>query len=266
MTYRLERELCADFIAAVREIGEWEAYPETAGFDILLVHKATGVQLGIEAKLRLSAKAIKQVYPWRHSAGEKGPDLRAILVPSGKIGDLGEVCRLLGIGIITFDPGMRRGGPSAMYRGDVSDQLPIKTRAGMVVFDRHWHDWCPNERETLPEYVPDVPAGDRAPVQLSEWKIKAIKLQIILRERPVTRADFKALGLSTTRWLDREHGWLVKDARSGGYVPNEGMPDLQKQHPEAWAKIEADGGRWRRHLPEFQPVGLPLELDQHKGD
>ena len=72
-----------------------------------------------------------------------------------------------------------------------------------------WHDWCPNQRCKIPDYVPDVAAGRSAPLQLTEWKVRAIKLAIILEERPVTRADFKALKLHPQRWLDPSAKWLV---------------------------------------------------------
>ena len=51
-----ESDLCAAFLASLPE--GWTAYPETAGFDILLGREVDGFQIGIQAKLRLNAKVI----------------------------------------------------------------------------------------------------------------------------------------------------------------------------------------------------------------
>ena len=73
MTYGTEADLCREFTAAVREHGEWTAYPETCGWDLVLVHQ-TGVQIGIEAKKTLNAKVLVQALPrWRRDE-ENGPD------------------------------------------------------------------------------------------------------------------------------------------------------------------------------------------------
>ena len=52
--YPTEVALCSAFIAAVPR--EWTAYAETAGWDILLVRKADGFQIGVEAKLKIGVE------------------------------------------------------------------------------------------------------------------------------------------------------------------------------------------------------------------
>lgn len=95
-----------------------------------------------------------------------------------------------------------------------------------------------------------------APVQLTEWKISAIKLMILLeRKGAVTRADMKALRLSPTRWTDRYHGFLM--ASPTGYVKHTGTPDLKAQHPKNWAEIEADFDKWGKDLMAGGPIMLP---------
>ncbi|MBA4913889.1 hypothetical protein H2N59_12065 [Pseudomonas aeruginosa] len=46
-----EAELCAAFIDEFNRVPGWTCYPETAGFDILVVHE-DGRQIGVEAKLQ----------------------------------------------------------------------------------------------------------------------------------------------------------------------------------------------------------------------
>ena len=66
-----EAALCAAFIAAATvtpkrtDHAQWVAYPETGGFDILLVRQTDGVQIGIEAKLALNPLVVSQVLPKR---------------------------------------------------------------------------------------------------------------------------------------------------------------------------------------------------------
>nr|WP_139181169.1 hypothetical protein [Pseudomonas aeruginosa] len=57
-----EAELCAAFIDEFNRVPGWTCYPETAGFDILVVH-AEGRQIGVEAKLQLNAKVAAQRDP-----------------------------------------------------------------------------------------------------------------------------------------------------------------------------------------------------------
>lgn len=249
--YTKEADLCADFIAEVEKRGDWQAYPETQGFDILLANKAIGIQIGIEAKLRPTLKVIAQALPHRFDEGEAGPDFRAVLVPISDA-DFARICGALGLVVLEF----RRERIGDKLNSPIPD-LPRFDRPYADYATRHWHDWCPSKRLKLPDYVPDVQAGSSAPVQLSEWKIKAIKLQIILQERPVTRADFRALHLSPSIWLE-PGGWLIK--RNGGFVPGPRMPDLRAQHPKNFAEIEADKGLWMADLPAFQQVGVEHDL------
>lgn len=100
------------------------------------------------------------------------------------------------------------------------------------------------ERCILPDYIPDVAAGCAAPVQLTPWKINAIKLMIVLERRGyVTRKDMKVLQISPTRWCDHWHGFLAP-APDRRYVRCNRTPDLKAQHPVNWAQIEADFEVW----------------------
>lgn len=245
--YAREADLCADFISAVEKKGDWICYPETAGFDILLRRKIDDAQIGIEAKLKLNAKVIAQALPqylaW--SCAITGPDYRAVLVPSYAVSDLGPVCKALGITVLR----VRREFLADRWNSPIWPPLPVPGEIGYSP-SLDWHEWCPLERCKLPDYIPDVRAGESAPLQLSAWKIQAIKLAVLLDERPVTRADFKALRLSPARWTDPYTGWLIKG--DGGYVRGRGMPDFRTQHPRNYAEIEADKPNWAPPAPEMQ--------------
>jgi hypothetical protein len=232
-----EAELCAAFIAVATKKGEWRAYPETAGFDILLVRVEDGVQIGIEAKCALNNKVVLQALPDRHESYWQtgGPDYRAVLVPASKLqAGLQEICGRLGVTVIAW----READGSAYSRASFSPCLP----GDRFLSDPYWHEWCPVERCPVPDYVPDVAAGVPSPLTLTAWKIKAIRLAILLESRPVTRADFKALQLDPRRWVDPWAEWLRPTPE--GYVPGARMPDLKAQHPVNYEQIKADRAKW----------------------
>lgn len=234
-----EAELCARFIANLPE--GWRAYPETEGFDIVLVRLADGFQIGVEAKLKLNAKVVCQaaeaVQEWRST--DAGPDCRAALVPHGVGTDFAEVCRLLGITVIYMraDEGKGDGWTSQPF----SPQLPSEDRSWLA---RDWFERCPDKRLPLPDWVPDVAAGCAAPVALTRWKVKAIKVAVILEKRGyVTRADFKRLDLSMSRWCIPGARWLRQDGK-GGWIAGPDLPDFRAQHPTNFAEIEVDYEKW----------------------
>lgn len=244
LVFTKEADLCAAFIEALAsETGqggqEWTAYPESAGFDILLARKSDGAQIGVEAKLALNVKVINQALPrYRRIIDAPGPDYRAVLVPSDKVqAGLASICHYLGITVIAF-----AGKKHAYSYRSYSPWLPSERNG----FGNHdWHEWCPASRCKVPDYIPDVVAGDAAPVALTEWKVKAIRLAILLESRPVTRVDFKALGIDPSRWTDRYTGWL--EPTPNGYVPREDrMPDFRKQHPVNYEQIKADRAVWMK--------------------
>lgn len=237
--FATEADLCAAFIAALP--ADWTPYAETAGWDILLVHK-TGVQIGIQAKLAFNTHVLHQAaeehYNWKF-----GPDFRAVLVPD--TGGLAWIAARLGITVI--HP-LADHWPKERFR--FVPQLPGESIHSPPY--EEWFDQLPIERHTLPEYVPDVPAGASAPVQLTDWKIKALKIAVILNERGyVTRTDFKALKLDHRRFVDQ--GWIV--VSEGGWVKGKFWPGFEAQHPKVIEQIRADAPKW---MPEAAPRHGPL--------
>ena len=261
-----EADLCAAFIASATEkpkrveSARWVAYPETGGFDIVLVRETDGVQIGIEAKLVLNARVLVQALPERGSgtwtSGILGPDYRAVLVPATKCNsDIAAICEALGITVIAYRG--ERGGAyygANSYGPAFTPGLP--SEGGWSGENSHWHEWAPLNRLKLPDYIPDVIAGASAPVALTAWKVKAIRLSVLLDERPVTRADFKHLELSPTSWLS-PGGWL--DRTPAGWIRGPRTPDFEVQHPRNYGEIAADKARW---APK---AGGPLFADPAPG-
>jgi hypothetical protein len=231
--YKTEADLCAAFIAGIGK--GWTAYAETAGWDILLVRKADGVQIGIEAKLKLNAEVVVQAIEggrWHPRPDAPGPDYRAVLVPESAAGGLATVCSYVGITVITCY------GPRDRYTTGPKFSPPLPHIDTARYEDRtSWHPQFPILRERLPDYVPDVVAGASGPVQLTEWKVKALRLCAILEKRGyVTRADFAALKLDHRRWVAGGIGWLVPGR--DGWVGRGGQPpQFVGQHPDVYAKI-----------------------------
>ena len=236
-----ETDLCAAFIAAIDE-RRWTCYGETAGWDILAVRKDDGAQVGIEAKLRLNPEVVAQALPHKRYSDE-GPDYRAVLVPAGGApNSLHPICAALGVTVLTY-VGEQNGTRS---RGRLfHPRLPDEG----VDPEYDWHQWAPLRRCRLPDYVPDVAAGSSAPIALTQWKIQAIKLAVVLEERPLTRADFKAAKVSIYRWIDPSGGWL-KSVERGVYAKGDRFPDFAAQHPRNYAEIKADKTQWMWASPK----------------
>ena len=234
-----ERALCAAFIKAVGP--EWVSYAETGGHDILLVHKVDGRQIGVQAKLRLNADVVSQAIEdgsdWRVDGPH--PDYRAILVPWGGAGGFDKICGHLGLTVIRVH--------ADGARHDFRPALPTDPKYPYQ--QRDWHETATVQRHQLPEYVPDVPAGAPSPLQLTDWKIKAIKLAVTLEMRKhLTRRDFAHHRVDHRRWVTQ--GWLkVVDGR----FVKDAFPNFKKMHPVNYKQIKADAPKW---LPKtlFEPV------------
>lgn len=104
--FEREVDLCAEFIKALPP--GWTSYAECCGHDILLVRHADGLQIGVQAKLRLGLEVVCQAMEKGYSYTVNGPDCRAILVPAGENWSWDKICRVLGITIIRMsDPRSR---------------------------------------------------------------------------------------------------------------------------------------------------------------
>lgn len=237
-SYKKEADLCKAFIDSLPE--GWVAYPETGGFDILLSRKKDGFQIGVEAKLKLNAKVVVQAMEGNSPAycTRPGPDCRAVLVPYTTGYDLGTVCDYIGLTVI------RMYEPEDIY-GRSNKFYPHLPDEKLYWTDEPWHELLPMNRIKLPDYIPDVIAGDSSPITLTSWKIKAIKLSVTLEKRGfLTRQDFKHFQISISRWICPGVGWLQKDSR-GVWVKGAYFPDFKAQHPVNYDQIAADYEDWK---------------------
>lgn len=238
-----EAAMCKRFLSALPD--EWVSYPETAGWDILLVRKLDGFQLGIQAKLKLNAHVISQSLEeygvW--SVDRPGPDCRAVLVPWDQMGfDL--ICNYIGLAVIRVKPEEKPSGWGYVNKTVFSPELPGD---GHRDNRNPWHEWAPMSRHRLPDYVPDVVAGAPSPLQLTTWKIAALKLTVLLEKQGyLLRSDFKHIGIDHRRWLPSGGGWLAIDG--GRYVKGAHYPDFARQHPRVYREIEADFETWKPPL------------------
>lgn len=220
--FKTEADLCAVFIAWAQHYG-WTAYAETEGWDILLVG-ADGIQLGIQAKLRLNLDVIGQAIDDHWAAwSDTGPDFRAVLVPHD---DGRGICQALGIQVI-------------FYRGDAIPNPKQPLLFHPTLAERNyveWHYWNPAKRHPLPEYVPDVAAGASAPMQLTKWKIGALKIAATAELRGyVTRADFKYHGIDPRRWTESD--WMIPGETPGQFKV---VAKFAEQHPVVYPQVRAD--------------------------
>ena len=214
-TFKLESELCESFIEAATLQG-WRCYPETAGFDILAVN-AAGHQCGIEAKLKLNLKVIQQIQPYCFSKSD-GPHHRVILVPDAcPEGALEILLQHAGFEIVFYIDWAKK------FSGGMFSSAPM--------FDFNPINLC-----SIPEYMPDVPAGVSAPLQLTEWKIRALRVLAKLEcDRVITREDFRNIGIDMRRWISADQ-WLIPNG-NGLWVRGVQCPKFDQQHPTVYAVI-----------------------------
>lgn len=247
--FATEAELVAEFLRRLTVMDrdrKWTAYPESCGWDLLLVHEA-GFQLGIEAKLSLNPKVVDQALVGAHITRPAwdGPDYRAVLVPSeGRQLHMANICRAIGISVIVVRP----EGDGGFHWFDLPSNSEYCT----------WPNWGPVDRCPVPGYIPKVAAGVQSPTLLSDWKVRAIKLLIVLDHKGwIDRADLKALGLSPTRWTCVYNGFLVPTGgRPARYVRGPLTPDYRAQMPENFAEIEADAEVWATEHYNERPAWL----------
>jgi hypothetical protein len=217
--FRSEAELCAAFIRWAESKG-WKSYPETAGWDILLVG-SDGCQIGIQAKLRFNAKVLTQVLDSDRIG--VGPDHRAILIPMQNQDGSG-ICHHLKVACFY---------PSNWVEGEFFPSFEYAKK----------YDWNPTRRHDLPEYVPDVIAGASSPIQLTAWKIKALRVCALLeRHGTVSSRQISDLGMDTGRWTNPTTGWLKPvHLKRGMYTRGDNLC-FDKQHPKVYAEILGETG------------------------
>jgi hypothetical protein len=239
-----EASLCDMFIRDMRAMGGWTIYPETAGFDIVLVRDATGHQLGVEAKLQLNAKVASQILPGDdggYGICAPGPDFRAVIVPciTESNGGIAQMLKILGVQVLSPDRCNLGKLQFSLSRFRGNDAREFDSTAGRLMeWDLAWHDWNPSQRCKLPSIVPDVRAGVPAPLQLTPWKIGALKVLADLElDGFVTAKSVRDHSVDPRRFCASD-GWLTPLGE--GRWGRGKVPAFDQQHPDAYAQILAE--------------------------
>ncbi len=193
-----EAEMCGSFMEAATESG-WTPYPETAGFDIVLVRGDT--QVGVEAKLRAGCHVLSQALPSEGS--RRGPNYVAVLVPSWGPPGFGEIADRVKVRVVVWSP--RRANPFPRF-GPYGTHDPLR-----------WRFEAPL---ALPPVVPTWQAGCPSPQVLSPWRVRALRLCHELRRGPVSSARFKAHGMKPSDW--KRSGYVVPVRDDAGALAKEG--------------------------------------------
>lgn len=235
-----EAELCAVFMRDFNAQPGWTCYPETGGFDVLVVHE-DGRQIGVEAKLTLNAKVIEQILPRLSGEynGAVGPDHRMIIVSKLSDSSKGLAVILRRLGVEVLDPGLSWTQNGHEYSFNIENLVRNEKVGGYVFGNTHLYDWWPVERCHVPPVVPTVSAGVRSPIQLTPWKEKALRMIALMRQQGfITVKQMAELGLHSTGWTQptgSKPAWLAKGKTRGSWVETEHMPPFDKQHAEMYA-------------------------------
>lgn len=212
-----EAELCRRFIAYAEPQG-WKAYAETGGWDIVLVKD--GVQIGVQAKLRFNATLMRQLLPGNH--GRRGPNYIAALLPNSD-SDVSQV--LEQCGVIYFYP-----HNNMQWDDRITQYAPLDL--GL----QYRPQWDFEEQIELPEYLPDVPAGDSAPVQLTPWKVGALRLFAMIEHQGfATKNDMDRILVNPRFFVQSE--WIAYDRHAKRYIKGPKEPRAVKQHPQVYQQI-----------------------------
>jgi hypothetical protein len=260
--FKTEADLCAAFVSCVPTT--WTVYPETCGFDIVLVHHETGAQIGVEAKLVLNAKVLVQITRNRE-INLTGPDFRAVLVDR-VVAENAIIARRLGVKILTVAPRHNSLGHSYVTPREYPSGQWVVNKGGAWLPDlteyrlyrsiswwsnNDWEDEAPVSRLKLPDYVPQVRAGVPAPIKLTDWMIQAIRMCVLVEKYgAVNRKHFQELKLHQSRWSD---GWLMKSEIRGQWIAGPRFPaqNFRNTHPGSYAQIEADFPKWGAKLEKI---------------
>lgn len=230
-----EAELCQHFVEGVRSQG-WLVYPETSGFDLLLVATTQAVggsielgdQVGVEAKMRDNIKVLYQASPAERRYHDSSPHFFATLTPRCSP-EFRAIARTLGVVTFTCTHNTYRGTTKKVP--ELRTQLQAYYR--FVGADPCW----------TPGVHIEMDAGTSSPRSITPWKIGAVKLCLrALRFGTVTANDFRELGISST--VFRQKGWIIPAGKAGRMLKYCLDPDALPPHllyPEVTAALKKSG-------------------------
>ncbi len=219
-----ESALCDEFTGLARAQG-YRVFPECSGWDLLLMDPTSGLQVGVQAKLKATPEVLLQaLQPSDFSA--RGPDVHAVLVTDHLHNYAWQmIARELRLLVIA-------GTEWAFTDFPVRELIEDAPR---------WHHRDP---AWVPDFeVPGMSGGASGPRQLTPWKIAAVKLCAKLRARGyLTRADFDRANVSLQRWVYAPQPWLrgERHGKQYRYVAT-GHPLPDELYPEVAAALAAAG-------------------------
>lgn len=221
MTDPRESDVC-DAFAVIAQRHGWTVYPETGGWDLLLVN---GDQIGVQAKVRANLAVIQQALPGPYAMTAVGPHFRAILTADGM--ELDPICRplrLLRFSLLFMD----RREPMEFGTNMLTDATA-----------REPYRWQTVRPVALPCVVPMHSGGCPSPLVLSRWKIGALRVLARCQLRGwVTTADGQDCNHDMGYMI--RTGMLVRigmDGRRIKYQVGEHRKRPDRQHPQEFAQI-----------------------------
>lgn len=174
------------------------------------------------------------------SAWERGPDYLAVLVGSvGGAAGITQLLRRCGVAVIEPQQRLREGITLGQWYWPVGpqDRRSIWRLWGDA---SAWTDWNPTQRCELPRFVPNVRAGVPSPLQLTPWKVAALRVVVQLEiAGDVSAAEIKRLGCDPSRWCRADTRWL-DPAGPGRFVRSDRLPRFELQHPAEYAQLLAE--------------------------
>jgi len=183
-----ESELCQQFRDMIEKVSGWDVFPETSGWDLLLVGPG-GVQVGIQAKLRASIVVLSQTIHGERWPGSRlsGPDYRMILVPKCSA-EFEDVARELHIQVLEFET----------FNEDIAS---FELQHLSDYTNGTWYCWEHKKQCWTPPITVNVPAGVPSPRSVTPWKINAVKLCMRLRDNGyITSRDFQEFNIAFTEF------------------------------------------------------------------
>ena len=221
-----EVELCEALIQEASVLG-WQAYPETDGWDVLLVRDS--LQIGVQAKMHANFDVIGQALPYRMRSWPRpdppkkadGPHFRAVLIPRSTLTSVFHMVAASLRLLLFIAP---RAEPHEVLK---APEFQTEYR------------WDTGKPCWLPKTLPRVAAGASGPVSLTRWKQQALRLLARAQLHGfVTSADALELGISMQTFTERPPHvlWMVKAGTAGRRTKwalagsDRKRPDCQ--HPE----------------------------------
>lgn len=179
-----EEELCSSFIEVARAAG-YQVHPECGNWDLLIVCRETGDQIGLHAKLKPNVAVLAQALT---NERLPGPVIHAVLVPvaTAEFLFVAKRLRLLVLEGVRLD---------SLNLREVFAKAPR---------------WAHPEREWAPEVEISARSGVPSPRKITKWKLAAVDLCLRARVRGyVTRAEMKELNLRMGWWLNPKYGAVL---------------------------------------------------------